>query len=80
MARTPVPSQEDFYRTQAETMRAQAEGAVLDNVRDRCLRSAAAWTQMADRAQRHRAAAARTEAVKAEAAAALEPRMEITTS
>lgn len=49
-------------------MHEQAEGAVLDNVRDRCLRSAAAWLEMADRAERHRSSVARTAAAKAEAA------------
>jgi hypothetical protein len=60
-----MPSQSDYYRTQADTMREQAEGAVLDNVRDRCLRSAEAWTQMAERAERHQAGRAREEAHKA---------------
>lgn len=50
-------------------MHEQAQAAVLDNVRDRCLRSAAAWTEMAERAERHRRSLARTEAAKAEAAA-----------
>jgi hypothetical protein len=31
---------------------AQANAATLDNVRDRCLRSAAAWNEMAARAER----------------------------
>lgn len=48
-------------------MREQAEAAALDNVRDRCLRSAAAWTEMAQRAERHRHSVARAEAAKAAA-------------
>lgn len=68
-ARTPVPSQAEHYRAQAQLMREQAEDAVLDNVRDRCLRSAAAWTQMAERAERHKASVLKTEAAKAAAAA-----------
>ena len=66
-----MPSQAEFYRTQAKVMREQAAGAVLENVRDRCLRSAEAWTQMAERAERHHAAARKAEDAKAEAAAAL---------
>jgi hypothetical protein len=37
------------YRLQAEAAEAAAEAATLDNVRDRCLRSAAAWHEMAER-------------------------------
>jgi hypothetical protein len=32
--------------------RAEAESAILPNVRERCLRAEAAWTEMADRAER----------------------------
>ncbi len=64
-----MTTQPEFYRAQAKLMREQAESAVLDNVRDRCLRSAEAWTQMADRAERHRASVLKTEAAKAAAAA-----------
>lgn len=63
-----MTTQPEFYRAQAQAMREQAAGAVLDNVRDRCLRSADAWDDMADRAERHRASVARTEAQKALAA------------
>ena len=52
-------------------MHEQAEAAVLGNVRDRCLRSARAWTEMAERAERHRHSVARTAAAKAKAEAAL---------
>lgn len=42
----------EFYRARAAEARADAEAATLGNVRDRCLRSEAAWTEMADRVQR----------------------------
>ena len=42
----------DYYREQAAKMRNEAEETALDNVRDRCLRSALAWDLMADRAER----------------------------
>jgi hypothetical protein len=40
------------YRAQAEKAQADADAATLDNVRDRNLRAAAAWTQMAERQER----------------------------
>jgi hypothetical protein len=42
----------DFYLARAEQARAEAEVATLDHVRERCLRSEAAWTAMAERAER----------------------------
>ena len=42
----------ESYRTHAATAQAEADNATLDNVRDRNLRAAAAWTQMADRQER----------------------------
>ena len=42
----------DHYISQAEAAETAAETALLDNVRDRNLRSAAAWREMADRASR----------------------------
>lgn len=39
----------DFYDTRARAAQTAADEAVLDNVRDRELRSAAAWRGMADR-------------------------------
>ncbi len=42
----------DTYRAQAAKARADADAAVLDNVRQRCLRSAEAWDAMASRVQR----------------------------
>lgn len=44
-----MTSQAVHYRAQAEAAEAAAEAATLDNVRERCLRSAAAWHDMAAR-------------------------------
>ena len=41
-----------YYRAQAERSRADANGAELDNVRDRALRSVAAFEAMATSAER----------------------------
>lgn len=42
----------DFYLARASQARAEAEAATLEHVRERCLRSEAAWTAMAERAER----------------------------
>jgi hypothetical protein len=42
----------EFYRTQATKSAAEAAAATLENVRDRCLRAAAAWETMAERIER----------------------------
>jgi hypothetical protein len=42
----------EIYLLRAEEARAQAEEATLENVRDRCRRSEAAWREMAARAER----------------------------
>jgi hypothetical protein len=42
----------EFFRANAAEASAQADAATLDNVRDRCLRSAAAWSAMAERSER----------------------------
>ena len=42
----------EVYLLRAEEARSEAEEATLDNVRDRCLRSEAAWMEMAARAER----------------------------
>jgi hypothetical protein len=42
----------EMYSARAADCRREAEAATLVNVRDRCLSSAAAWQEMADRAQR----------------------------
>jgi len=59
----------DFYMARAAEARADAEASGLDNVRDRCLRSAAAWDAMAARAHRSDTFRAKQEAAKAAAAA-----------
>lgn len=41
-----------FYREQAELQNVAASAAILPLVRDRCLRAAAAWGELADRAQK----------------------------
>ncbi|MDB5671200.1 MAG: hypothetical protein JWO25_2159, partial [Alphaproteobacteria bacterium] len=45
-------AQAEFYSARAAEARADADAAKLDNVRDRCLRAAAAWEAMAARAHR----------------------------
>jgi hypothetical protein len=47
-----MSQQYDFYVARAAEARADADAATLDNVRNRCLRSEAAWRDMADRAAR----------------------------
>ena len=42
----------EFYRNQASKAAADAAASSLDNVRDRCLRAAAAWESMAERIER----------------------------
>lgn len=42
----------EFYDERAKESAAEATAAVLDNVRDRALRSEKAWRAMADQAQR----------------------------
>ena len=42
----------DFFRARAAQARAEAEAATLDHVIERCRRSEAAWTALADRAER----------------------------
>jgi len=42
----------EFFLTRAAQARADAEAATLAHVRERCLRSEAAWTALADRAER----------------------------
>jgi len=42
----------DFYLARAAQARVEADAATLAHVRDRCLRSEAAWTAMAARAAR----------------------------
>ncbi|SFR96012.1 hypothetical protein [Sphingomonas jatrophae] len=48
----------DFYTAQADACARDAAAATLGNVRDRCLRSEAAWRTMAERLQRGQTLAA----------------------
>ena len=66
-----MSAQLDFYRARAAEARAEAEAANLENVRQRCLRAASAWEDMADRAARTDRMRARQEADRANAAAPL---------
>ena len=61
-----------FYVDRAADARRDAEAATLDNVRDRCLRAAAAWDDMASRVARTERMRAETEAKKAAEALAAE--------
>ena len=65
-----MSTQVEFYRARAAEARQAADSATLANVRDRCLRSALAWQDMADRATRTEAGRARSTADKAVAGAA----------
>ena len=62
-----MSNQHDFYLARAAEARADADAGTLDNVRDRCLRSEAAWAEMAARAGRTDKMRAKTEAAKAAA-------------
>lgn len=60
-----------YYRERAEEARMEAGKAGLDNVRERCLRSAEAWEVMATRLARTTRLRAATEVRKAEERAEL---------
>jgi hypothetical protein len=60
--------QHEFYLARAAEAKRDADAATLANVRDRCLRSEAAWRSMADRAERTEKMRAKSEADKAAAA------------
>ena len=62
--------QHEFYLARAAEAKREADAATLDNVRDRCLRSEAAWLTMAERAERTEKMRAKSEAAKSEAARA----------
>lgn len=66
------------YREQATKAQADADAATLDNVRDRNLRAAAAWSQMAERQERTDRARAVREGAIGSAAAAVIPEQETT--
>jgi hypothetical protein len=57
-----------FFLARAEQARAEAEAATLDHVRERCRRSEAAWSALADKA--HRGERLRIEDQKRKAAVA----------
>jgi hypothetical protein len=60
-----------FFLARAEQARAEGDAATLEHVRERCRRSEAAWTALADRAERSeklREAEALRKAEKAEEA------------
>ena len=56
----------EFYLARAAQARAEADAATLDKVRERCRRSEAAWTQLAERAERSELMKAAEEKRKAE--------------
>jgi hypothetical protein len=58
---------QNSFRENAAHARAEADAATLDNVRDRCLRAAAAWAAMAERQERVERARAQNRPVPAEA-------------
>ena len=62
----------ETYLARAAQARAEADAAPLDNVRERCLRSEAAWAEMAARAKRTEEMRETLLAEKAKAAAAAE--------
>jgi hypothetical protein len=65
-------SQLDFYLIRAAEAKRDAEAATLANVRERCLRAEAAWSEMAARADRGDKMRAKLDAEKAAAAVAAE--------
>jgi hypothetical protein len=58
-------SEAHLYRARAAECRSQAEETTLQNVRERCLRAAAAWAAMAERGERADAMRAEQEKFKA---------------
>jgi hypothetical protein len=60
----------EFYAQRVREAEAEASAATLDNVRDRALRSAATWTQLADQARRVAAERIKAEAARADRAEA----------
>ena len=65
-------SNRSFYLARVDQARAEAEQATLDHVRDRCLRSEAAWQALADRAERSEKLKEAEAVRKAEAGLALD--------
>ena len=62
-----MSTQLQYYLDRAEDARKDADAATLDNVRQRCLRSEAAWKEMAARARRTEVMRTKSEAAKAAA-------------
>jgi nicotinate-nucleotide pyrophosphorylase len=60
----------EFYEERVRHAQAEADRAVLDNVRERELRSARAWREMADRARLIEAGRIKADAIRAERRAA----------
>jgi len=60
----------EFYDQRAKAAEAEAECAVLENVRERELRSAKAWREMADRQRQIDAERVKAEEIRAERRAA----------
>jgi hypothetical protein len=67
----PSTTNLDFYLARAAQARDEADSATLDHVRERCRRSEAAWTALADRAARSEDLKAKHEKLKAAEAAEL---------
>jgi len=63
-----MATQEEIFLQRAAEARREAEAATLENVRQRCLRSEAAWLDMAARARRTDRMRVRAEEQKAAAA------------
>jgi hypothetical protein len=61
-----------FFLARAEQARSEAEAATLDHVRERCRRSEAAWTGLADKARRSEQLRIEEAKRKAETAAAID--------
>jgi len=55
-----------FFRARADQARAEGDAATLDHVRERCRRSEAAWSALADKAIRFERLRAEEEQRKAE--------------
>lgn len=66
----------ETFLARAAQARADADAAKLDNVRERCLRSEAAWNDMAERAERTEKMRATLEAAKAAARAETQDKTE----
>lgn len=56
----------EFFRARAAQAHAEAEEATLDHVRERCLRSEAAWASLAAKAERSESLRAQEALRKAE--------------